>query len=302
MSVIPQQPGTLECSAGAGHAPLARAPVRAKICGITNLADAELACGMGAWALGMIFFDGSPRRCSRAQAQLIAASLRRRVELCGVFVNAPLEEIVDLGEELGLTLIQLHGDEGPSFCAEVRRRTGARVIKAAQVSGAGDVRDLERYHVDFHLLDARARDGEKQELRGGTGETFDWDLLAERRSKVPLILSGGLTGENVAQAIAQTRPYAIDSASGTERAPGQKDAAKLRALFAAVRSAASTAESASEREEEQTPGSPPAAPAGTDGMDGQGADGADGADDAGADGASAASLAAADAAPESAPA
>ena len=240
MSVIPQEPGTVEPPTGAGHAPPSRAPARAKICGITNLADAELACGMGAWALGMIFFEGSPRRCSHEQAQLIAASLRRRVELCGVFVNAPLQEIVDLGEELGLTLIQLHGDEGPSFCAEVRRRTGARVIKAAQVSGSGDVRDLERYHVDFHLLDAHAKASARQGLRGGTGETFDWELASERRSKVPLILSGGLTAENVAAAVLATHPYAVDSASGTESAPGHKDPDKLRAFLGALLAAEQT--------------------------------------------------------------
>src|SRR5208282_906567 len=125
---------------------------RIKICGITSLADAELAAELGAWALGMIFYEGSPRRCSPAEAQVIAAALRRRVELCGVFVNASLEQIARDSEQLGLNMVQLHGDEGPSFCAEVARRTGARVIKAAQVSGAGDVRDLERFHVDFHLL------------------------------------------------------------------------------------------------------------------------------------------------------
>ena len=150
-----------------------------------------------------------------------------------MFVNDPLEQVVKTSEDLGLTIVQLHGDEGPSFCGEVPRRTGARVIKAAQIAGPGDVRDLERYHVDFHLLDARAQ-AEDAGAEGGTGETFDWALLAERRSKVPLILSGGLTAENVARAIAQTRPFAIDSASGTERAPGKKDEAKLRALFAAV--------------------------------------------------------------------
>ena len=166
---------------------------RVKICGITNLADAELATELGAWALGMIFYEDSPRRCSRAEAQLIAATMRRRVELCGVFVNAPLEQIVADSEELALSIVQLHGDEGPSFCAEVARRTGARVIKAAQVSGSGDVRDLERFHVDFHLLDARAKAVARQGMRGGTGETFDWELVRERRSKVPLILSGGLT-------------------------------------------------------------------------------------------------------------
>jgi phosphoribosylanthranilate isomerase len=207
---------------------------RVKICGITTLADAQLATELGAWALGMIFYEDSPRRCSREQAQMIAATLRRRVELCGVYVNASLEQIVADSEELALSLVQLHGEEGPSFCAEVARRTGARVIKAAQVAGSGDVRDLERYHVDFHLLDARAKAVARQGMRGGTGETFDWELVRARRSKVPLILSGGLTPENVAEAIAVVHPYAVDTASATESAPGHKDPERLRAFFAAV--------------------------------------------------------------------
>jgi phosphoribosylanthranilate isomerase len=207
---------------------------RVKICGITNLPDAELAVELGAWALGMIFYEGSPRQCSPAQAQTITTVLQRRVELCGVFVNAPLEQIVHDSEALGLSLVQLHGDEGPSFCAEVARRTGARVIKAAQVSGSGDVRDLERFHVDFHLLDARAKSVARQGMRGGTGETFDWELVRTRRSKVPLILSGGLTDANVGEAIAITRPYAVDNASGTEAAPGHKDPERLRLFFQAV--------------------------------------------------------------------
>lgn len=210
------------------------AATRVKICGITNLEDAELAVELGAWAVGLIFHEDSPRRCSRPQALEIAASLRRRVELCGVYVNAPLEEVERDCEELGLTLLQLHGDEGPSFCAEARRRTGARVIKAAQVAGPGDIRDLERFHVEFHLLDARSRATARRGLRGGTGETFDWALVAARRSSVPLILSGGLSAENVPQAIAATHPYAVDTASGTEAAPGHKDPQRLRAFFAAV--------------------------------------------------------------------
>jgi phosphoribosylanthranilate isomerase len=212
---------------------------KVKICGITNLPDAELAAQLGAWALGLIFYDGSPRRCSPAQAQVVAAALQRQVELCGVYVNAPLEQIVRDSEQLGLGLVQLHGGEGPAFCAEVARRSGARVIKAAQVSGPGDIRDIERFHVDFHLLDARAKAPGRRELRGGTGETFDWSLLHARRSHTPLILSGGLNGENVAAAIAATHPYAVDSASGTEAAPGRKDPEKLRALFAAVEGLAS---------------------------------------------------------------
>lgn len=207
---------------------------RVKICGLTNLPDAELAAELGAWALGMIFYEGSPRRCSPEQALVIAAALRRRVELCGVYVNAPLEQIVRDSEQLELSLVQLHGDEGPAFCAEVARRAGVRVIKAAQVSGSGDVRDIERFHVDFHLLDAHARAGTGRGPRGGTGESFDWTLLRGRRSKVPLILSGGLSAENVATAIATAHPFAVDTASATELSPGHKDPEKLRAFFTAV--------------------------------------------------------------------
>jgi phosphoribosylanthranilate isomerase len=207
---------------------------KVKICGLTSLHDAELACTLGAWALGMIFYEQSPRRCSSAEASRIAAALRRKVELCGVFVNAPLDRVLALSDELGLTMLQLSGDEGPSFCAEVARRTGARVIKAAQVSGPGDVRDLERFHVDLHLLDARPKDPAKRALRGGTGETFDWQLLGARRSRTPLILSGGLDAANVGGAIARTHPYAVDTASGTEAAPGRKDPERLRAFFEAV--------------------------------------------------------------------
>ncbi|HEY7891141.1 MAG TPA: phosphoribosylanthranilate isomerase [Solirubrobacteraceae bacterium] len=206
---------------------------KVKICGITRLEDAELAVELGAWAIGMVFYEPSPRRCSLEQAQRIAATLRRRVELCGVFVNSSLEQIVRTAENVDLTMIQLHGDEGPAFCAEVARRTGALVVKAAQVSGAGDVRDVGRYHVDFHLLDACAH-GAAAGLRGGTGETFDWGLLEARRSSVPLILSGGLHAGNVAQAITRVHPFAVDCASGTESSPGIKDPARLRAFFDAV--------------------------------------------------------------------
>jgi phosphoribosylanthranilate isomerase len=208
-----------------------------KICGITNLADGELSVELGAWALGMIFYEDSPRRCSTPAAETIASALRRKVELCGVFVNAPLEQVVAQSEAVGLTLLQFNGDEGPAFCAEAARRTGARVIKAVQVSIPGDVRDVERFHVDFHLLDARAKDPSRRALRGGTGETFDWGLVRARRSKVPLILGGGLNAGNVVDAIAATRPYAVDTASGTEAAPGHKDPARLRGFFAAVASA-----------------------------------------------------------------
>ena len=215
-----------------------------KICGLTNLPDAELAVELGAWALGMIFYPGSPRRCSLAEAQRISRALRRKAELCGVFVNASLDEVAGVSEELGLTMLQMHGDEGPAFCAEAARRSGARVVKAAQVADGGDVRDLERFHVDFHLLDARPSQTQPQSPRGGTGETFDWSLARAHRSDVPLIVSGGLSAENVGEAIAVTRPYAVDTASGTEAAPGRKDEAKLRAFLQAARAPSGVAQPA----------------------------------------------------------
>jgi phosphoribosylanthranilate isomerase len=208
---------------------------RVKICGLTSLEDAQAAADLGAWALGMIFHEASPRSCSRAEAARISAALRRRAEICGVFVNAALQDVVAAAEEIGLTMLQLHGDEGPSYCTEAARRTGAKVIRAKQVSIPGDIRDLERYHVDFHLLDGRSR--QRPSLRGGTGETFDWALVASRRSRVPLILSGGIDAANAAEAIAAAHPFALDSASGTEAAPGRKAPARMAALFAAVRGA-----------------------------------------------------------------
>jgi phosphoribosylanthranilate isomerase len=205
-----------------------RAP-RFKICGLTRLQDAELAVEAGAWALGLILWDGSPRRCPLPEAERIARTLRRRAEVCGVFVNATLDEVSGAADALGLTMLQLHGDEGPAFCAEAARRTGAKVVKAARVRSRADVQALARFHTDFHLLDAH-RAGQP----GGTGETFDWDLAAARRSSVPLVLSGGLTPDNVASAIAAVAPFAVDTATGTEAAPGIKDPAKVRAFAAAV--------------------------------------------------------------------
>jgi phosphoribosylanthranilate isomerase len=214
-------------------------PPRIKICGVTSLDDARLAAEAGAWALGMIFWPGSPRRCRVGEAERIAAALRRRTELVGVFVNAHLDDVAAMADRVGLTMVQLHGDEGPAYCAEVARRTGAKVIKAHRVRARADLQALEPFHTDFHLLDAHVPG-----RWGGTGETFDWDLVAARRSSVPLILSGGLTADNVAAAIAATRPYAVDVASGTEAAPGVKDPVKLEAFVASVVGAAPEAATA----------------------------------------------------------
>jgi len=201
---------------------------RAKICGITRLEDAELAIEHGAWALGFILFPGSGRAISPRDALDVARRVRRRVQLFGVFVNASLEEVAASADLIGLTHLQLHGDEGPAFCAEARRRTGAKVVKAVRVRSGADLQAVESFRaVDLHLLDAAAP---------GSGETWDWALAPRRRSAVPKILSGGLTAENVAAGIAAVEPYAVDVASGVEvpGEPGVKDPERLRAFLAAT--------------------------------------------------------------------
>jgi phosphoribosylanthranilate isomerase len=206
------------------------ATVRIKFCGMTSVEDAELAVELGAWAVGTIFYERSPRRCEPAVAAAIARALRRRAEVVGVWVNGRLDEVSEAATDLGLTMVQLHGDEGPAYCAEVARRTGCRVIKALPVRSVGDLQALSAYHTDFHLLDTG-----DQRLRGGTGRTWDWSLAHDLRGGVPRLLSGGLTAENVASAIEVVEPYAVDVASGVEASPGVKDPEKMRAFAEAVR-------------------------------------------------------------------
>jgi len=203
-----------------------------KICGITNLGDAEESVRHGAWAIGLIHSKESPRACEPAEAARIGASLRRRCEVVGVFVNPTLEEVDRAVENAGLTAVQLNGEEGPSFCAEVARRSGAKVIKAIHVSSAAEVHGAGAYRTDFHLFDTR-RPGRW----GGTGESFDWNLLAEHRSATPVVIAGGLRPSNVGEAIAIARPFAVDVASGVEAEPGRKDHSLLAAFFESARAA-----------------------------------------------------------------
>src|SRR4051794_27356359 len=208
------------------------AVTRVKICGITNPEDAELAAELGAWAIGLIFHEPSPRSVDPDVAEVIGAELRRRLEVVGVFVNEPLDRVADLAERCSLSILQLHGDEGPAYCREAARRTGARVMKALRVHDRADVRRANSFHTDLHMLDTHVPG-----LRGGTGEAFAWDIVDALDRSSPLVLSGGITPDNVAGAIAAVRPYAVDSASGTEAEPGRKDPAKVKALFRAVEQA-----------------------------------------------------------------
>jgi phosphoribosylanthranilate isomerase len=203
--------------------------VRVKFCGITDIDDAAEAVRLGAWAIGLIHFHGSPRDVDRGVAAEIAAAFRRKCEVVGVFVNPTLDEVAQAVENENLTMVQLNGAEGESFCAEAKRRTGVKVAKAVHVASAADVHGAESYRTDFHLFDRRAKGA-----WGGTGESFDWELLRDHRSEVPAILAGGLSPENVAAAIEITRPYAVDVASGVEIEPGRKDHAAMAAFFAAA--------------------------------------------------------------------
>jgi phosphoribosylanthranilate isomerase len=203
-----------------------------KVCGITHGDDAARAAELGAWALGMIFWPESPRSCALGEAEAIGAAMRRRLELTGVFVNATLDEVAGTAERASLSILQLHGDEGPAYCREAARRTGCKVMKAVRVGHAAHVRRLQTFHTDFHMLDAHVPGS-----RGGTGETFNWELAGLHRGSVPIVLSGGLTQDNVAQGVEAVRPFAVDTASGTEAAPGRKDPAKLSAFFRAVEAA-----------------------------------------------------------------
>jgi phosphoribosylanthranilate isomerase len=201
-----------------------------KLCGMTRLEDAEQAASLDAWAIGFILWPQSKRAADPAVAAGIARAMRRRLELVGVFVNPTLDEVVHAVEAIGLTHVQLHGDEGPAFCSAVAQRSGARVIKAIGIQSGADMRDIERFHTDFHMLDTGR----------GTGKTWDWTLTAHRHSQVPVILAGGLTPENVGEGIAAVNPWGVDVASGVEAEPGIKDPAKVEAFMAAARGAAVT--------------------------------------------------------------
>lgn len=203
--------------------------MRTKICGITRLEDAEAAARAGAWAIGLNHWPEGSRLVDDEVAEEIGAAMKRRVEVAGVFVNASLGRIAAAAEREQLTLVQLHGDEGPSFCAEVARRTGCRVIKAFRVRSQAEIRGAAAWRTDLHLFDAH-RPG----TAGGTGESFDWELMAGRRSEVPAILAGGLTPDNVEEAIAAANPWAVDVAGGVEERAGVKDHDLIERFIAAA--------------------------------------------------------------------
>jgi phosphoribosylanthranilate isomerase len=204
--------------------------IRVKICGITNLPDAQVAVEAGADALGFNFYEKSPRYVSPATAAEMSSSLPPFTLRVGVFVN-PVEELVRRAiGECGLNLLQFHGDEPPEFCTQF----GLMSMKAFRIRDAGSLKELPRYRTDAWLLDAYASD-----TYGGTGEKFNWSLAVEaQKSGKPFFLAGGLTPENVAEAIRQVQPFGVDVASGVESSPGRKDPGKVHSFITAAKSSA----------------------------------------------------------------
>ena len=204
-------------------------PVKVKICGITNLPDGLAAAEAGADALGFVFYDQSPRHVSIPAAAELIRQLPPFVLKVGVFVNAPEDLVLRAGRECGLNLLQFHGDEPPHYCVQF----GLMSMKAFRIRDAASLRALRDYPTDAWLLDAYSPG-----KLGGTGETFNWDLALEARTLGrPVFLAGGLTPENVAEAVQRAQPYGVDVSSGVEAAPGRKDHAKVRAFIKAAKSA-----------------------------------------------------------------
>lgn len=201
--------------------------VKVKICGITNLADAQAAVEAGADLLGFVFYEKSPRHVTVQTARDIARRLPPFIARVGVFVNAAEELISQALGECGLNVLQFHGDETPAFCT----RFGVMSVKAFRVRDAASLCALPAFHTDAWLLDAHTSG-----RRGGTGATFNWDLAVEaQKFGRPIFLAGGLTAENVAEAVRRVQPFAVDVSSGVESSPGAKDHDKVRAFIAAAR-------------------------------------------------------------------
>ncbi|HWT00023.1 MAG TPA: phosphoribosylanthranilate isomerase [Pyrinomonadaceae bacterium] len=200
-----------------------------KICGITNLEDAVAAVEAGADALGFNFYRRSPRYVPPEEARRIVAELPQSVMKVGVFVNeGEPAEVARVADEVGLTAVQLHGDESPEYC---RALDGRFVIKAVRAGADFEPERVRSYEADAILLDAFS---EKE--RGGTGRVIDWGAARRVRELVPrLFLAGGLSPSNVAAAVEAVGPYAVDACSGLESAPGRKDRERVRAFVAAAR-------------------------------------------------------------------
>ena len=213
------------------------AEVKVKVCGLTDADDALLAVELGAAMLGFNFYQCSPRYIAPTQVRPIIAAMPVAIETVGVFVNATLEEIASAVAASGINAVQLHGDEPAEFCQRLKQRLGGvRVIKAFRTEPGFAPETAVHYPADAVLIDAACAGF------GGSGIEADWERARAVAALLPsAILAGGLTADNVAAAIRQVRPGAVDVCSGVEAVKGRKDAFRMQQFFAAVRSAGSPA-------------------------------------------------------------
>lgn len=211
--------------------------VRVKICGLRTADTVDAATRAGASYIGLNFFAGSPRSVTIAEAASLALAVPPGVAKVGLVVDADDATLDETTGGVALDIIQLHGHETPARVAEVKARYGLPVMKVIGIAGADDLAVLDSYLsvADMILVDAKPPKGAA--LPGGNGVAFDWGLLADRRWPVPWMLAGGLTPDNVAQAIRRTGVRQVDVSSGVESAPGVKDAARISAFMAAARGA-----------------------------------------------------------------
>lgn len=196
-----------------------------KICGITRPQDAELAAGLGASALGFVFWPSSPRCVSTGAAKVIAASVPATVLKVGVFVDQPLEEVARIMDDAGIDVAQLHGHESPEYCRELKRT----IFKSVAIADNGSTH-IDGFDADVVLL----VDAHDPARFGGTGRTVNWDRAREIAATRRTILAGGLNAANIKLAVRSVRPYGVDVSSGVESAPGVKDPNRLRSFFEAL--------------------------------------------------------------------
>ena len=204
--------------------------IRVKICGITSREDAWAAVEAGADALGFIFVKGTPRCIEPEAAAVIAAEMPPFVATVGVFIDQTVGEVERIAASSGISVAQLHGNEPPEECARLR----LPFVKGIRIHGEEDLAALHKYkQARAFLLDTYVAD-----RPGGTGRTFPWEIAAKAARQARIILSGGLTAENVAEAVIQVRPYAVDVCSGVEASPGRKDHRKVREFIDRAKKAA----------------------------------------------------------------
>jgi phosphoribosylanthranilate isomerase len=200
---------------------------RIKICGITRADDARVAVELGADAIGLVFYAPSPRNVDRDEARAIIAAIPPFVTVVGLFVDPAPEQVESVLSHCSLGVLQFHGNEAPEFC----RRFRLPYLKAARVRADAD---LVQYLAPYYDAQGWLLDAYHDRLYGGTGETFDWKLIPNDLAR-PMVLSGGLTPDNVGAAVRRVRPWAVDVSSGVEAAKGIKDAAKIAAFIAGVK-------------------------------------------------------------------